>query len=99
MVLNMVFIIPGYVWLARRGPRSGRNSELVISVTPNQDSPLSDGMRPLLVLDVWEHAYYLKHQFRRPKHIEDWWMVVDWDNVEELDNFWADWDQQQKTEL
>jgi len=76
----------GYVWLVRN-PLMER-VQLSIVATDNQESPLSVGEFPLLVIDVWEHAYYLKHQFRRPNYVEDWWMVVDWENVAELDEFW-----------
>jgi len=68
----------GWAWLVV--PVGG--SKLSILTTANQDSPLSKGFRPLLCLDVWEHAYYLKHQNRRPEYIEAWWGVVNWKEVE-----------------
>lgn len=67
----------GWAWL------SLANGELEISSTPNQDSPLSEGKTPLLGLDVWEHAYYLHYQNRRPDYIAAFWNVVDWDKVAE----------------
>ena len=66
----------GWAWLSVKG------GKLVVDSTPNQDNPLmSDGGSPILGLDVWEHAYYLKYQNRRPDYIEAWWNVVDWDAV------------------
>jgi len=65
----------GWAWLAHK------DGALQVLSTPNQDSPLSQGMTPILGLDVWEHAYYLKYQNRRPDYIGAWWNVVDWDAV------------------
>ena len=67
----------GWAWL------SVSAGALEISSTPNQDSPISDGKTPILGCDVWEHAYYLKYQNRRPDYITAWWNVVNWDGVQE----------------
>jgi superoxide dismutase, Fe-Mn family len=67
----------GWSWLVHDG------SGLAIVGTPNQDSPISAGKTPLLGVDVWEHAYYLKYQNRRPDYIDAWWNVVDWVEVAE----------------
>jgi superoxide dismutase, Fe-Mn family len=67
----------GWSWLVHDG------SGLAIVGTPNQDSPISGGKTPLLGVDVWEHAYYLKYQNRRPDYIEAWWNVVNWSKVAE----------------
>jgi superoxide dismutase, Fe-Mn family len=66
----------GWAWLVR-----GRDGKLAITSTPNQDNPLSDGAWPVLGNDVWEHAYYLKYQNRRPEYLNAWWNVVNWDEV------------------
>jgi len=60
-----------------------RNNKLAIESTPNQDSPLITGATPLLGIDVWEHAYYLKYQNRRPEYIKAFQNVVNWDFVSE----------------
>jgi superoxide dismutase, Fe-Mn family len=67
----------GWTWLVHDG------SGLKVVSTPNQDSPISDGQTPLLGIDVWEHAYYLKYQNKRPDYLEAWWNTVDWDKVGE----------------
>ena len=66
----------GWAWLC-----VGADGKLVVTSTPNQDNPVSDGLIPILGLDVWEHAYYLNYQNRRPDYISEWWNVVDWNRV------------------
>ena len=66
----------GWAWLYVNG-----DGKLAVGSTPNQDTPLMDGDTPILGLDVWEHAYYLNYQNRRPDYISAWWDVVDWDAV------------------
>ena len=70
----------GWAWLAKKG------DGLVVVSTANQDTPVSDGLAPILGIDVWEHAYYLKYQNRRPEYISNWWNVVNWDAVAERYN-------------
>ena len=65
----------GWGWLVFTG------GKLKITTTPNQDSPLSQGLYPILGNDVWEHAYYLKYQNRRPEYLAAWWNVVNWEEV------------------
>ncbi len=67
----------GWAWLYVR------DGKLQLDSTPNQDSPVMDGGKPILGLDVWEHAYYLNYQNRRPDYVTAWWNVVDWRAVEE----------------
>jgi Fe-Mn family superoxide dismutase len=68
----------GWAWLVQAG-----RGNLAVLTLPNQDSPLMTGMIPILGIDVWEHAYYLKYQNRRPEYIEAFWNVVNWDAVNE----------------
>jgi superoxide dismutase, Fe-Mn family len=65
----------GWVWLVDAG------GKLAVESTPNQDNPMMDGKRPIFGIDVWEHAYYLKYQNRRPDYLAAWWNVVNWDEV------------------
>ena len=65
----------GWSWLVKDG------SGLAVMSTPNQDSPLMEGKTPILGIDVWEHAYYLNYQNRRPDYLAAWWNVVNWDEV------------------
>ncbi|KAA8757649.1 MULTISPECIES: superoxide dismutase [Paenibacillus] len=66
----------GWAWLV-----VGKDGKLSITSTPNQDSPLFEGLTPVLGLDVWEHAYYLKYQNKRPDYIGAFWNVINWDEV------------------
>lgn len=66
----------GWAWLV-----VGKDGKLAVTSTPNQDSPISEGLTPILGLDVWEHAYYLKFQNKRPDYIASFWNVVNWDEV------------------
>lgn len=72
----------GWAWLA-----VNRTNGLVVRKLPNQNSPLSESLTPILAIDVWEHAYYLKYQNRRVDYIKAWWDIVNWDKVAE---FYAD---------
>jgi Fe-Mn family superoxide dismutase len=66
----------GWAWLML-----DNKNKLLVRSTANQDSPISEGLKPILGIDVWEHAYYLKYQNRRPEYIENWWHVVNWQEV------------------
>ena len=68
----------GWAWLV-----INKTGKLEIVTTPNQDNPLVQGKAPILGLDVWEHAYYLKYQNRRPDYINAWWHVINWDRIEQ----------------
>lgn len=67
----------GYAWLC-----VNKLNELITCSLPNQDTPLELGMRPIFLLDLWEHAYYLKYHYDRAKFIESVWDIVDWDTVQ-----------------
>jgi Fe-Mn family superoxide dismutase len=67
----------GWAWLVK-----DKEGKLMIISTANQDSPLSQGLKPILALDIWEHAYYIKYQNKRPDYIEAWWNVVNWSAAE-----------------
>lgn len=68
----------GWAWLSKKSDGS-----IVIHATPYQDSPVSEGLYPIVGVDVWEHAYYLKYQNRRAEFLQNWWSVVNWDVAEE----------------
>ena len=65
----------GWVWLVQD------NAKLKILTTPNQDNPISQGLFPIMGNDLWEHAYYLKYNNRRPEYLAAWWNVVNWDEI------------------
>jgi Fe-Mn family superoxide dismutase len=71
----------GWAWLILN-----QNHDLEVVSTPNQDSPIMEGNKVLMGLDVWEHAYYLKYQNKRPDYINAWWNVIDWDYIGERYN-------------
>jgi len=70
----------GWAWLVKDG------NKVAITSTPNQDNPIMEGKYPIIGLDVWEHAYYLKYQNRRPEYVTAWWNVVRWDEAEKRFN-------------
>jgi Fe-Mn family superoxide dismutase len=79
----------GWAWLC-----TDANGQLCVFSAPDHESPLTRGLTPLLVLDLWEHAYYLKNQNRRPDYIEAFWHVANW---HEVDNRWLDFQQKGTT--
>ncbi|MCU0230492.1 MAG: superoxide dismutase [Acidobacteria bacterium] len=66
----------GWAWVVL-----GKDGKLAVTSSPNQDNPLTDGLKPVFGNDVWEHAYYLKYQNRRGEYLNAWWNVIDWDAV------------------
>ncbi len=72
----------GWAWLVAENSMTAiENAKLKIITTPNQDTPLAAGYTPIVGIDVWEHAYYLKYQNRRQEYIEAWWNVLDWESI------------------
>ena len=67
----------GWGWLCE-----DRSGKLITTSTGNQDSPISSGLKPILGIDVWEHAYYLNYQNRRPDYISSFWNIINWEEVE-----------------
>jgi len=67
----------GWVWLSKKGDGS-----LVIHSTANQDTPLAEGLKPIVAIDVWEHAYYLKYQNRRAEYLSNIWSIINWEEAE-----------------
>lgn len=67
----------GWAWLSKKA-----DGGLVVHSTPNQDTPLAEGLFPIIGVDVWEHAYYLKYQNRRAEYLTNWWNLVNWDEAE-----------------
>jgi len=65
----------GWAWLVLK------NGKLEVTKTPNADTPVAHGVKPLLVVDVWEHAYYLDYQNRRQEFVENVWQIVDWEQI------------------
>jgi superoxide dismutase, Fe-Mn family len=66
----------GWAWLIR-----GKDGKLAVTSTPNQDTPLMEGIKPIMGVDVWEHAYYLKYQNRRPDYLAAWWNTLNWEEI------------------
>ncbi len=66
----------GWAWLVKT-----QSNGLAVVSTANQDNPMSEGLKPIMGIDVWEHAYYLKYQNRRAEYVSNWWNVVNWDEV------------------
>jgi len=71
----------GWTWLVKN-----ESGDISILSTPNQDSPISQGLIPLIGIDTWEHAYYLKYQNRRPEYVEAWWNVLNWEYANRIFN-------------
>ncbi|XP_029841711.1 superoxide dismutase [Mn] [Ixodes scapularis] len=78
----------GYVWLCRNTSSPRDHTELTIVTTSNEESPISRRLHPMLVLDLWEHSYFLKHHHSQREHVVDWWHLVDWHLVDQLDRWW-----------
>ena len=71
----------GWVWLVAASHKGAGNPALEIVTTSGHDNPLQQGKHPLLLNDVWEHAYYLKYENRRPEYLKAWWSIVNWKEV------------------
>ncbi|XP_054720771.1 superoxide dismutase [Mn]-like [Uloborus diversus] len=78
----------GFVWLCRNYSTTASSGDLVVIITENEDSPVSNSLFPILGLDLWEHAYLTKFRNQKLKYIENWWFLVDWHQVNNLANWW-----------
>lgn len=76
------------MWLCRNYNSSENPGDLVIIITANEDTPITQGLYPILGLDIWEHAYILKWRNDKLKYIENWWFLVDWRQVNSLSDWW-----------
>ena len=77
LVITRCLIKARWAWLSKK-----TDGSLLVHSTPNQDTPLAEGLKPVIGVDVWEHAYYLKYQNRRAEYLTNWWNLVNWEEAE-----------------